>query len=250
MLAIIIEDELPAARKLERLLDELSVSCVAKFQSVSEGISFLKTTPKIDVIFSDIQLTDGLSFEIFEKVKCDVPIIFTTAFDEYAIKAFKLNSVDYLLKPIIKNELEFALKKLQQTSNKQEFNLQKVVSVINESINKAYPAYFQVKIGSRTKLIPIAEIAYFMSEHKTSFLVTSSGRSFAIDESLDKLKELINPADFFRCSRQHIINKNYLSEYISYSSNRLKIILSIPHETLILVSRDRINEFKNWIAFP
>lgn len=247
MKAIIIEDELPAARKLERMLNEFSITCVGKFSSVKESIQFLKQAPKLDVIFSDIQLTDGLSFEIFQQVECTTPIIFTTTYDEYAIKAFKLNSIDYLLKPIAKNEMSFALEKLQQNKKTNSLDLQQLINVISTPPKKSYPEQLLVKIGQKVKLLPVNEIVYFVSKDKASFVVTSDGRSFSLDDSLDKIAEQLCAEHFFRCSRQHIVHKKYLREYLVYSSNRLKLNLNTNQHELILVSRDRIRDFKEWL---
>ncbi len=247
MKVIIIEDELPAARKLERMLNEFSITCVGKFSSVKESIQFLKQAPKLDVIFSDIQLTDGLSFEIFQQVECTTPIIFTTAYDEYAIKAFKLNSIDYLLKPIAKDEMSFALEKLQQNKKTNSLDLQQLINVISTPPKKSYPEQLLVKIGQKVKLLPVNEIVYFVSKDKASFVVTSDGRSFSLDDSLDKIAEQLCFEHFFRCSRQHIVHKKYLREYLVYSSNRLKLNLNINQHELILVSRDRIRDFKEWL---
>lgn len=189
MKAIIIEDELPAARKLERMLQEFDITCIGKFQSVKESVQFLKQSPQIDVIFSDIQLTDGLSFEIFQQIECSTPIIFTTAYDEYAIKAFKLNSIDYLLKPIAKDELSFAIEKLKQNRKTNSPDLQQLINAISSPQKKSYPEQLLVKIGQKVKLIPMDEVVYFVSKDKASFVVTSEGRSFSLDDSLDKLAE-------------------------------------------------------------
>lgn len=247
MKAIIIEDELPAARKLERMLQEFDITCIGKFQSVKESVQFLKQSPQIDVIFSDIQLTDGLSFEIFQQIECSTPIIFTTAYDEYAIKAFKLNSIDYLLKPIAKDELSFAIEKLKQNRKTNSPDLQQLINAISSPQKKSYPEQLLVKIGQKVKLIPMDEVVYFVSKDKASFVVTSEGRSFSLDDSLDKLAEQLCPEQFFRCSRQHLIQKKFLHEYIVYSSNRFKINLNIENHSLILVSRDRVNKFKEWL---
>ena len=249
MNVVIIEDEKPSARLLERKLNAIGVEVNMKLHSVEDSIQWFVNNPEPDLIFLDIQLSDGLSFEIFETVKIVAPVIFTTAYDEYAIQAFKLNSIDYLLKPIDKNELSFAVNKFKsnfQNENK-EVNLSEIKKLISNN-SKEYKKRFTVNVGTSIKIFNTIDIACFYSQDKTSFLLTNSGRSYILDSSLDKIYDTLDPEVFFKVNRKYVLNINKIKDIINYSNSRLKVNLNTPTEDDIIVARDRVKAFKNWLS--
>lgn len=250
MNVVIIEDEKPAARRLNRMLTDVGMHVETMLHSVEEAVNWFHNNEHPDLLFLDIQLSDGLSFEIFEEVEVKSAIIFTTAYDEYALKAFKLNSVDYLLKPIDADELENAInqfKKLQASSSKASFDLEQLKTLILPS-QKEYKKRFTVKIGQHLKMIPIESVECFYSENKATQMHTTDNRSYVIEETLETLENNLNPAQFFRVSRKYYVNITAIKDIISYSNSRLKIILNSFSESEIIVSRERVKDFKNWIA--
>ena len=249
MNVVIIEDEKPSARLLERKLNAIGVEVNMKLHSVEDSIQWFVNNPEPDLIFLDIQLSDGLSLEIFETVKIVAPVIFTTAYDEYAIQAFKLNSIDYLLKPIDKNELSFAVNKFKsnfQNENK-EVNLSEIKKLISNN-SKEYKKRFTVNVGTSIKIFNTIDIACFYSQDKTSFLLTNSGRSYILDSSLDKIYDTLDPEVFFKVNRKYVLNINEIKDIINYSNSRLKVKLNTPIEDDIIVARDRVKAFKNWLS--
>jgi len=192
----------------------------------------------------DIQLDDGISFEIFDSVKIEIPIIFTTAFDEYAIRAFKVNSVDYLLKPIDKQALESALQKFKKIHTEKQNFTEKVSKAIAQ-ISIKYKSRFFLKVGSRFQSIQVSEICCFFVEERNTFLKTTKGKNYDLDFSLEQLQKMLDPENFFRINRNYLININCISEIISYSTNRLKI--KITGNDDLIVSRDKVGEFKRWM---
>ncbi len=249
MKAIIIEDEKLASERLEELINDIdpSIEISAKLTSIEQSVRYLKHN-KPDLIFLDIQLEDGISFSIFEKVTVDSPIIFTTAYDQYAIKAFKLNSIDYLLKPIKKDELRDSLHKYKNFKSPFAFDLEEIRKIFqNKEIS--YKKRFLIQYGQKIKKIETDEIAYFFAMEKNVFLVTSSGNTFPLDYTLDKLQEIIDPEKFFRINRKMIISFKSIKNLIPYSRSRIKIELNPPEPKDIeaLVSVERISSFKEWM---
>lgn len=248
---LIVEDERPAAEHLLRLLQacdhELNVLHIT--DSVSQTVNWFKNNPMPDLMFLDIQLADGLSFEIFKQVDIQCPVIFTTAFEEYAIRAFKINSVDYLLKPVGLDELNFALGKFLEQSLRPSSNslLGKKVELLMQMMSQQFKSRFVVNVGSRINTIQATQISYFYSLEKSTFLCTESGKSYDINYSLDQLEHELDPSQFFRISRKHIVNIEAIQEIIAYSSSRLKLIIKESEEEDILVSRRNIASFKKWL---
>lgn len=242
MKVVIIEDEKPAARLLKRKVESLNCKVIAVLSSVNESIEWFLTNEHPDLVLVDIQLSDGLSFEIFEQLTINSSIIFTTAYDEYALKAFKLNSIDYLLKPIDENELKAALEKF--TSLQTPFSQQNLHAVYN----KEYKKRFVVKTGNIIKIIDSNDIECFYSAFKSSFLTTTEGRSFLLDDSLENIEKDVNPDLFFRVNRQFLIALTAIKEISIYSNSRLKIILNNYKDEEIIVSRERVQAFKHWIS--
>lgn len=248
MNVVIIEDEKPAARRLNRMLNDLGIVPLAMLHSVEEAINWFHNNPHPQLLFLDIQLSDGLSFDIFEEVNIKSAIIFTTAYDEYALKAFKLNSVDYLLKPIDSDELENAIQKFKnlQQANTPSFHLDEIKAMIAPN-QKEYKKRFTVKIGQHLKMIAIESIECLYSENKATHLYTIDQRSYLIEETLDALEPVLDPEMFFRVSRKFYVNIHAIKDIIAYSNNRLKIILKSFNQLEIIVSRERVKDFKNWI---
>ncbi|SDG55616.1 LytR/AlgR family response regulator transcription factor [Psychroflexus sediminis] len=245
---VIVEDEKPAARRLERILTALDYIVFKKLHSVEEAIEWFQKEPKVDLIFLDIQLSDGLSFEIFEQVHIESDLIFTTAYDEYALKAFKLNSIDYLLKPIDKEELKSALKKFEKRKSSESIDAKLLKSLLLKSQNDAeYKTRFSVKVGEKLKTYSADEIACFESSDKATSLVTYEGKHYVIDESLNQLEPKLSPKDFFRINRSHIIHYLAIQDMLSYSTSRIKINLKALDQPVI-VSRERVKDFKIWIG--
>ncbi len=248
MNVVIIEDEILAAEKLTNQLQRIApeVTVLAVLESVVEAINWVAGNPSPDLIFMDIQLEDGISFEIFDAVKVETPVIFTTAYDEYAIRAFKVNSVDYLLKPVSDEELEAALAKFKNKYEEENAFTQKVAKVI-EQISKKYKNRFFIKVGTRFQSVQTSDICCFFVEERNTFLRTSAGKTFDLDHSLDQLQVLIDPEHFFRINRNYLVNINCIHEVVSYSTNRLKVKLKNGFDDGLIVSRDRVSEFKHWM---
>ncbi len=250
MKVVIIEDEKPAARRLTRMLADLDINVETALHSVEESLEWLQNNPHPDLIFLDIQLSDGLSFEIFEAIEVRSAIIFTTAYDEYALKAFKLNSIDYLLKPIDHDELEAAVnqyKNNQGTQSKVNVNLDDIRSLLINPVDRKFKKRITIKIGQHLKIIQIHDIECFFSENKSTYIHTIDKRNYLLDHSLEQWQEQLDPELFFRVNRTFIVNINAIQDIISYTNSRLKLILSSYNEQEIIVSRERVKDFKNWI---
>ncbi len=244
MKIVIIEDEKPAARLLKRKVENLNCEVVMMLESVTESIEWFLSNEHPDLVLVDIQLSDGLSFEIFEQVAIKSAVIFTTAYDEYALKAFKLNSIDYLLKPIDENELKTAVEKFISLQNKTVFNQQRLSNVYSSNFKKR----FVVKTGNIIKIINVNDIECFYSAFKSSFLSTVENRTFSLDDSLETIENEVNSEDFFRVNRQFLINLKAIKEISIYSNSRLKISLNHFKEEEIIVSREKVQAFKEWIS--
>jgi len=247
MNVIIIEDEKPAARLLSRKLEKLNITVSQMLHSVEESMKWFAENPQPDLIFLDIQLSDGLSFEIFEKFEIKSAVIFTTAYDEYALRAFKLNSVDYLLKPIDQTELEKAVQKYKERTQNKSLDLNWVKSMLT-SATQEYKERFTVKIGQQIKIVNVSDIECFFSENKGTYLHTLEGRDYLIDSNLEQLESELNPKEFFRVSRKFIVSLKAIKEIQVHSNSRLKLILHSYKADEIIVSRERVSDFKNWIG--
>ena len=250
MTTIIIEDEKPAARLLQRKLEKLNIEVGVMLHSVEESIEWFSKNEHPDLIFLDIQLSDGLSFEIFEKVAIKSAIIFTTAYDEYALRAFKLNSIDYLLKPIDEDDLEVAVFKFKARLPKQEtvqLDFEQIKRMLTNPFEKNYKKRFTVKIGQHLKVISVDEIECFFSENKGTYIHTFDNRNYLIESTLEVLEQELDPKDFFRVSRKFIIPLKAIKEIILYSNSRLKLILPSFKTDEVIVSREKVSDFKSWI---
>lgn len=252
MKVVIIEDEVPSAEKLERYLAkyDASIEILARLTSVKESVNWLQQNQdNTDLIFMDIQLTDGLSFHIFQQVTVRKPVIFITAFNEFALDAFKVNSVDYLLKPITFTDLTASLKKLEnlreqlQWSKEKTEQLQKVFST---SKTKDYKNRFMVKLGDHIRSITTDQICLLYAEGRDVYMVTTQNRKFIVDYTLETLEDLLEPKNFLRINRTYILNINSIKDVIVYSNSRLKITLAQEFDKEIIVSREKVGAFKEW----
>lgn len=250
MKAVIIEDEELAARRLKSLIAECDpgIEVVASLESVAGSIEWFRNNPPPDLVFLDIHLEDGLSFAIFDEIRINVPIIFTTAFDEYAIKAFKLKSIDYLLKPISKEELESAIKKFREWGgeNKTLVDLAGLIQLLGPK-RQEYRERFSVTVGDKLRTLDVNEIAYIFSTSSITFAVTSDNRQYSLDQSIDKLLNELNPANFFRVNRQYLVCYKSIVNVHVYPKSRLKLELNPPVKDMVFVSIDRVPEFKKWL---
>lgn len=251
MNTIIIEDEQLAAERLADLLDQLGkdIHVPAILDSVKSAVKWLKNNPMPDLAFFDIQLADGLSFQVFEQVELRCPIIFTTAYDEYAIQAFQTNSIAYLLKPVNRQDLE-------QTFNKLELlrgNFSKIQTEIDwekvrDSLQKSpYKKRFIVKSGAHFYSIRVGDIQCFFSEHKMVWLQQFNGKKYVLDQTLEELEQQLDPALFFRINRKFIVNLEAVQVVTAYSGSRLKVELKYHEEEKVIVSRERVGAFKEWL---
>ena len=255
MTTIIIEDEKPAARLLQRKLEKLNIQVGVMLHSVEEALEWFSKNEHPDLIFLDIQLSDGLSFEIFEKVEIKSAVIFTTAYDEYALRAFKLNSIDYLLKPIDEDDLEIAVAKFKSLLPKQEtqpqslgIDFEQIKKMLTNPFEKNYKKRFTVKIGQHLKVISVDEIECFFSENKGTYIHTFDKRDYLIECTLELLEKELDPSAFYRISRKFIIPLKSIKEIVVYSNSRLKVILPSYKEDEVIVSREKVSDFKAWIG--
>ncbi|WP_303318528.1 LytTR family DNA-binding domain-containing protein [Flavivirga abyssicola] len=248
MNCLIIEDEKVAAERLSGLIRKYdsSIEILNTIQSVKNTVKWLNENPTADLIFMDIQLADGLSFEIFEQTIVKTPVIFTTAYDEYALKAFKVNSIDYLLKPIDQSELNSAIEKYKENISSREIPTH-VFDNILHSLTKNYKNKFVIKVGEHIKVFKINDVQCFYSMEKYSFLQTNAGRDYAISYSLDQLESLLDPVKFFRINRKFLVSFSAISDIISYSSSRLLVKLNSNKSKDLIVSREKVHDFKKWL---
>jgi DNA-binding LytR/AlgR family response regulator len=280
--ALLVEDEPLAARRLAGLLQKQAVpfEIIGPAESVAQAAALLQAGPAPDVLFLDIHLADGLSFELFELVTVTCPVIFTTAYDQYALRAFKVNSVDYLLKPIDEEELRAAVAKLQQrlpAVASPEIGIKSSVSSTKEPAGNAatpapvldaatlaaliqqlrepvpaasYKSQFVVRVGEHLKVVPVEQVAYFFSLEKTTLLQSTDGRKYVVDYSMEQLEGLLDPARFFRLNRAYLAQQAAIHDIIHYTNSRLQTVLKpAPPESEgpILVSREKVSVFKNWL---
>lgn len=246
---LIIEDEEPAANRLRKMILEAEpeAEILASIPSVSSAIKWFAENTEPGLILSDIQLADGTSFDIFREVNIKCPVIFVTAYDQYAIDAFKLNSVDYLLKPLKKDELHAALEKFRTTRPAAPaFDIHQLLQAYKPQAVE-YKERFIVRYGDHIKTIPTGEVAYFYTEDKVNFLTTLEGRRFAIDQNLDNLETLLDPRSFFRINRQFIVSIKSITEMFAYTKGRVLIKLNPATKQETIVSTERSADFKIWL---
>lgn len=248
---IIIEDEDPAAARLEKMIREIEPESVLieHLVSVKSSISYLKKNQHPDLLFMDIQLADGNSFEIFDEIKPNCPVIFTTAYDQYAIQAFKINSIDYLLKPVKTEELKGALKKFKTLSGNSSalpVDYEKLVNLIRAKTD--LQKRLLIRFGDTIKAVEINDVAYFYTENKINYLCTFDSKIYSIDQNLDQVESIVDRAIFFRINRQFIVNIKAISKMISYSKSRVKLLLMPLTSIETIVSTERSPNFKTWLT--
>jgi DNA-binding LytR/AlgR family response regulator len=248
---LIIEDEPQAAQRLQTLVEDSisGVTVLAKIDSVERSVKWIceNTTP--DLILMDIQLADGISFQIFEQCDVKSPVIFTTAYDEYALKAFKVNSIDYILKPVDKDDLNAALKKyhsLAKFSDQSKEMLESIGEAV-KMLTRKYKTRFVLKVGEHLKSIEVNDVLFFFSLEKVTFAKLGDGRKHIIDFALDQLEEVLDPQKFFRINRKYIVAAAAIQDMVSYTNSRLRLVLKTSDDNDIIVSRERVQEFKDWL---
>ena len=249
MKVVIVEDEKLSADHLSLLLQRINsnIQIINYFDSVKATTTAFEEGLQADLLFLDIHLADGKSFEIFTKIKLDIAIIFTTAYDNYAIQAFKQNSIDYLLKPISQKDLNYALEKY---NNQQQIGNKRLIDNITtayEQLNKQYKSRFLVKIGQSISTVQTDDIHHFESQDSLSFLVTNKGSRYAIDYTLDQLEDTVSPKDFFRINRKIILQIKVIEKVNTYFNGRLSITTKLLKGDTNLVSRERVNDFRAWL---
>ncbi|NJK84365.1 MAG: response regulator transcription factor [Bacteroidia bacterium] len=252
MKALIIEDEAPAGRRLKKIIEEIDpgFKILDVIDSIESSVKWLKNHHMPDMIFMDIQLADGLSFAIFDQVEIQAPVIFTTAYDEYTLKAFKVNSIDYLLKPIDKEELKVSIRKFEQLKNQfaqvPSPNLETLLKSLHLD-KKEHKSRFLVRLGERLVSVPEHEIAYLYAEQKIVLLITNQNEKYAVDYSLDELEALLNPEVFFRLNRQFLARVQSIGSIYHYFKGKLKVKLLPEINQEVIVSREKSPFFKQWL---
>lgn len=245
---LIIEDEKPAANRLIKLLEGHfpEADFVGNLDTVIRAIKWFEENPAPNLIFCDIQLADGISFEIFERVRVSSPVIFTTAYDQYAIRAFQVNAIDYLLKPIDPEALAQAVAKYKSHQIKPSLDIELLKGLLQPE-KKAFKNRFLVRFGEKIQSVPIEEIAFFFSEERVTFLQTDAGKKFVLDSTLEQLESHVDPVLFFRVNRKYLCRANAVEELLTYSNSRLKVKLKNCPDSDILISREKVGEFKTWL---
>jgi DNA-binding LytR/AlgR family response regulator len=248
MRILIIEDEKPAVKRLLKILEEYfpNSEYVSDLDTVKKSISWFQSNQAPDLIFCDIQLADGISFEIFQKVKISTPIVFTTAYDQYAIKAFQVNAIDYLLKPIDPDDLKRAIDKFKLHNLNSTLDLSLLQKLISPE-KQTYKNRFLVRFGEKIQSISISEIEYFFSEERITFLQTKERKKYVLDATLEQVESQVDPSRFFRINRKYLCSFHSISDIFTYSNSRLKIKLHNCQDDDILISREKTSDFKSWL---
>lgn len=248
MKVLLLEDEIPAAKRMVSLIHELEPTweIASTIDEINLAAKWLKENPMPDLIFMDIQLADGHSFTLFEKVNINVPVIFATAFDQYAIEAFKVNGLDYLLKPIAKEELQRSINRFKDLKNSSSISQEVIDSILTKN-QKTYKERFLIKSGEQLNFVRISEVAYFISSSSYSFLVTKSGNRYILDQTMDQIQESLNPSLFFRINRKQIVCLDCIAKISAHFNSRLKLELNPSENSEVIVSRNRVADFKVWL---
>lgn len=251
MKVLIIEDEPQAAQRLETLVKSLvpGVVILDKLDTVKRSVAWISSNPAPDLIFMDIQLADGISFQVFEQCEVKSPVIFTTAYDAYALKAFKVNSIDYILKPVDKDELNAALTKFRNLAGNAS-GARVVLENIDQAVQmltKKYKTRFVIKVGEHLKTVDITNVQYFYSQDKATFCVTADNRQLVLDYTLEQLEQMVDPAHFFRINRKFLVSSQAIQDIISYTNSRLRLVVKGSADNDIIVARERVQEFRDWL---
>lgn len=256
MKILIVEDEDLAVKKLKKTLSAVdeTATVVGEADSIKGTVQWLENNPSPDLILMDVELADGQSFEIFNHVKVKSPVIFITSYDEYALKAFKVNSVDYLLKPVQKEDLEAAInkfrdmKKLYADESKPEPDIELLMKKLQQFQAKEYRKRFLVKHGQKLVSVEVSDIAYFFSDGRLNFFKTTDNRKFVVDYTMDELNDMLDPEQYFRISRSFFISVNSVAQIHDHFGNRLLLELSPIIDKEVIVSREKVTEFKTWLG--
>jgi two-component system, LytTR family, response regulator LytT len=257
MKIFIVEDEDLEVKKLKKTLQSVDedATVVGEADSIKSSVEWLQSNPAPDLILMDIELADGQSFEIFNQTKVQSPVIFVTSYDEYALKAFKVNSIDYLLKPVQKEDLQAALEKYRQMKNlykesqSPQISMDALVKELQQKLNiKEYRKRFLVKHGQKLVSIETDEIAYFFSDGRLNFFKTNDNRKFVVDYTMDELGDMLDPDKYFRISRSYFISVNSVDQIHDYFGNRLLLHLKPTSEKEAIVSREKVSDFKDWLG--
>jgi two-component system response regulator LytT len=250
MKILIIEDERHNANRLQAMVKEINPENIVCdiLESVTDSVEWFNTHPSPDLILMDVRLSDGLCFEIFSSCTVIAPVIFTTAYDEYAIKAFKVNSIDYLLKPIHRPELEAALTKFKQLISNQQPNpaITDLIDIIKKQ-GASYRSRFLIPLNDGYKSVGVEEVDYIYSEFKVTHLVSTDGQVYATTQTMDELEEQLDPSSFFRANRQHIISLSVIKDIHNYFNGKLKVVINKYPDVEILISREKAVSFKHWL---
>jgi len=253
MKVVIIEDEKPAILKLEKMLQEYDdeIQIIGRLGSVESSVNWIKESgQEADLFFMDIRLTDGLSFDIFDHVEINKPVIFITAYNEYAIQAFKVNSIDYLLKPLNYEDLYRSMEKIKTLRENLPANNERIqydeLSRMLLQLNKNFKTRFMVKVGEHIKSVKVENISLFYAEGRTVFIITQKQNKYIVDYTLEELVKMLDPDMFFRPNRSFILNINTIKDVVVYSNSRLLVLLNFDFEKEIIVSRDKVAQLKTW----
>ena len=249
MRALIIEDEKPAADKLKKAIQKtgMGIEIIAQLDSVQSAIQWLRTQEQPELVFMDIELSDGLCFKIFETVSVPCPIIFTTAYDEYWQEAFELNSIDYLLKPVKQEKLEAALKKYDTLKQYFASNFQQLMQTKQANL-PAYKKRFLVKRGTDYISVKTEDIAYFYATHKLVCMVNKKAEKFILDISLSDIEKQIDPVSFYRINRKYLVNMTSIKRIKSYPKSKLEVEVDPPVNDEIIISQENVAAFKDWMG--
>jgi len=246
---LIVEDELLAVSRLEMLISEnlAEGEIVGKARSIEEAVSIISST-NIDLGFFDIEIEDGLSLKIFEICKINFPVIFTTAYNDYAVKAFKFNSIDYLLKPISSEELANAVQKFKTVWQKKDSNISdSIIEEMKQLVSGNYKGRFTVKIGNKIEVLNTSDVCFFYSYNKGTYAKSVKNRDLLLDTTLDLTIPVLDPKHFFRISRKYIVNINFIKDIYAYSNSRLRVNIENQGNEELIVSREKVKAFKNWL---
>ncbi|MBN8856090.1 MAG: hypothetical protein BGO55_16500 [Sphingobacteriales bacterium 50-39] len=253
MKVVIIEDETPAATRLTRMLEKIddNIEIIKRLDSVESSVKYLSSAAEVDLIFMDVQLADGLCWDIFQQARLAPPIVFTTAFDQYTLKAFKVNSLDYLLKPIDEGELQQAVEKYKQLYRPADKGLPDRIEKLLLEIGIGATRYKErllIRRGQQLHYLKTAATAYYYADGKLCYAIDFSGNSYLLDNNLNQLEELLSPQQFFRVNRQLLVNIESIKKVHTWLGGRLKLELSLPVQADPIVSRERVSGFKDWLG--
>ena len=251
MRVIIIEDEVPAVNRLVKMLHHISneITVIKKLDSVEASVNYLRSAVDVDLIFMDIQLADGLSFDIFNQTELKVPVVFTTAFDQYTLKAFKVNSIDYLLKPIDEKELEKAIVKYRELHDKKEkIPSDKIMKMLQEMNGVRFKERLLIKKGQQLNYLKTESTAYCLADGKLCYAIDFNNNKYLLEINLSQLEEQLQPNKFYRINRHLMVNIEAVKKVHTWIGGRLKLELSPSTSSDTVVSRERVNGFKDWLG--